>query len=191
MSFLAPLVGLKGGEERGSNKFLLLGSGSLLLSCSSPFRSWLTLSPQSPPLLPPNPALFFFPSRTVRVSLYECCRVSLKSTDDGSCGPGRGAADTPLPHPEQLLILRNRIISAKVAALFRSREQTVNKPRELAVQERSRGHATQNCLSLILIADAHVDQETNPDAVIDPGLASAPAPSSPGSQSLAVSAVRL
>lgn len=27
-------------------------------------------------------------------------------------------SDTPLPHPEQLLNLRNRIISAKVAALF-------------------------------------------------------------------------
>lgn len=40
----------------------------------------------------------------------------------GAVGLGRGAAATPLPHPEQLLILRNRIISAKVAALFRSQE---------------------------------------------------------------------
>lgn len=36
--------------------------------------------------------------------------------------PARGAADTPLPHPEQLLNLHNRIISAKVAAFFRSQE---------------------------------------------------------------------
>lgn len=34
----------------------------------------------------------------------------------------RRAADTPLPHPEQLLSLRNGIISAKVAALFHSQE---------------------------------------------------------------------
>lgn len=40
----------------------------------------------------------------------------------GAVGLARGAADTPLPHPEQLLNLRNRIISAKVAAFFRSQE---------------------------------------------------------------------
>lgn len=32
-------------------------------------------------------------------------------------GRARRAADTPLPHPEQLLILRKRIIFAKVAAV--------------------------------------------------------------------------
>lgn len=37
-------------------------------------------------------------------------------------GQARKAADTPLPDPEQLLNLRNRIISAKVAALFHSQE---------------------------------------------------------------------
>lgn len=68
--------------------------------------------------LPP----YFFPSRTVPVSLCEYCGVSLKSTDMGAVGLGRRAAATPLPHPEQLLILRNRIISAKVTALFHSRE---------------------------------------------------------------------
>lgn len=42
----------------------------------------------------------------------------------GAVGLGRRAAATPLPHPEQLLILRNRIISAKVAALFHSQEHS-------------------------------------------------------------------
>lgn len=117
-----------GGGRVLKNSFCLV-----LAHCFCPAR--LRFGLVSPfPLLPPQSSLIFFPGRTVRVSLYECCRVSLKSTDDGSCGPGRGAADTPLPHPEQLLILRNRIISAKVAVLFRSREQMVNKPRELAVR---------------------------------------------------------
>lgn len=40
----------------------------------------------------------------------------------GAVGLARGAVDAPLPHPEQLLNLRKRIISAKVAALFRSQE---------------------------------------------------------------------
>lgn len=79
----------------------------------------------SPFSLIPSPSLppYFFPSRTVPVSLCEYCGVSLKSTDMGAVGLGRRAAATPLPHPEQLLILRNRIISAKVAALFRSWER--------------------------------------------------------------------
>lgn len=42
----------------------------------------------------------------------------------GAVGLRRRAAATPLPHPEQLLILCNRIISAKVAALFRSQEHS-------------------------------------------------------------------
>lgn len=71
---------------------------------------------------PSPPPPYFFPSRTVPVSLCEYCGVSLKSTDMGAVGLGRRATATPLPHPEQLLILCNRIISAKAAALFRSRE---------------------------------------------------------------------
>ena len=63
-----------------------------------------------------------FLSGTLPVRLYEYRRVSFKSKDVGAVGQARGAADTPLPHPEQLLNLRNRIISAKVAALFHSQE---------------------------------------------------------------------
>lgn len=102
------------------NSFLLLGSSSLILSCSSPSPSCLTL----PPYFPSQSPLIFFPSRTVPDSLYEYCRVSLKSTDMGAVGLRRRATATPLPHPEQLLILCNRIISAKVAALFRSQDHS-------------------------------------------------------------------
>lgn len=156
-----------GGWVGGYNNFLLLGSGSLLLSCSFPSPSCLTLSPHFPPSIPP----YFFPSRTVRVSLYECCRVSLKSTDMGAVGLGRGAAATPLPHPEQLLILRNRIISAKVAALFRSQEHGKQTKRtSCAETEMQRGGRTCNrklYISLILTSlTAQMDLETNSDASV-------------------------
>lgn len=102
----------------GYNNFPLLGSGSLLLLLISIFVLFHPFPSFSLSILP-----YLFPSGTVRVGLYECCRVSLKSTDMGAVGLGRGAVAAPLPHPAQLLILRNRIISAKVAALFRSQER--------------------------------------------------------------------
>lgn len=71
-------------------------------------------------LLSSSPLCFL--SEPLPVRFYEYRRVSFKSKDMGAVGQARRAADTPLPHPEQLLKLRNRIISAKVAALFHSQE---------------------------------------------------------------------
>lgn len=67
-------------------------------------------------------SLLCFLRRHLPVRFYEYRRVSFKSKDMGAVGQARKAADTPLPDPEQLLNLRNRIISAKVAALFHSQE---------------------------------------------------------------------
>lgn len=86
----------------------LFSSSFLFLS------SFFLFSPPLPPL-----SLLFSVSP---VSFYEYRGVSFKSKDMGAVGQAGGAADTPLPHPEQLLNLRNRIISAKVAALFHSQE---------------------------------------------------------------------
>lgn len=84
-------------------------------------------------------------------------------------GLGRGAATTPLPHPEQLLILRNRIISAKVATLFGSHEHGKQTKRtSCAETEMQRGTMQQKLyISLILTSlTAQMDLETSPDASV-------------------------
>lgn len=111
--------------------FILLGSGSLLLSCSSQSPCHLIFICHflfsffySSPLLCSSllSSLLCFLSGPLPFRFYEHCRVSFKSKDIEAVGQARRAADTPLPHPEQLLNLHNRIISAKVAALFHSQE---------------------------------------------------------------------
>lgn len=53
-------------------------------------------------------------------------------------------SDTPLPHPEQLLNLRNRIIPAKVAALFYSQEHSKQTKKEKRRRERQGADRQQN-----------------------------------------------
>ncbi len=109
----------------------------MLISIS--LLSHIPFSPLSSPLLS-----FFFLSGTLPVSLYEYSRVSFKSKDMGAVGRARGAADTPLPHPRQLLNLCNRIISAKVAALFVKKEK--GKWRQAAESVRQFIDDIRNCL---------------------------------------------
>lgn len=97
----------------GWRGFIPLGSGSLLLSCSFPSPCRLTSFPLlllSSPLLS-EPTLS--PSGSVNAAEFH-----LNPRTWELWAKQEEQSDTPLPHPEQLLNLRNRIISAKVAALF-------------------------------------------------------------------------
>lgn len=92
------------------------------MSCSSPSPCRLISIPPFHNYFAPLLSSPRFVSGPLPVRFYEYCRVSFKSKDIEAVGQARKAADTSLPHPEQLLNLRNRIISAKVAALFHSQE---------------------------------------------------------------------
>lgn len=113
--------------------FILLGSGSLLfvmlisISLSSHIHPPFPLL--SSPSPSPSPPLFSKPSS----SLSGCMNTAefhLNPRTWELWAKARGAADTPLPHPEQLLNLRNRIISAKGRSHCSTVRNAVNKPQK-------------------------------------------------------------
>lgn len=146
------------GRAEGWTLFIAFSSCLVLahcfLSCSSPSPCRLTsippfLSSSSPS---PSPPLFSKPSS----SLSGCMNTAefhLNPRTWELWAKARGAADTPLPHPEQLLNLRNRIISAKGRSHCSTVRNAVNKPqkkkqkKEWKKGEASRRRAAENCLS--------------------------------------------
>lgn len=127
--------------------FILLGSGSLLFVMLISISLSSHIHPPSP-----SPPLFSKPSS----SLSGCMNTAefhLNPRTWELWAKARGAADTPLPHPEQLLNLRNRIISAKGRSHCSTVRNAVNKPqkkkqkKEWKKGEASRRRAAENCLS--------------------------------------------
>lgn len=113
--------------------FILLGSGSMLLSCSSPSPCRLT---SIPPFFLSSP-LLFSKRQLSPVRLHEYRIVSFKSKDMGAVGQAKRSSGHFSPtHPDQLLSVRNRIISAKVAVLFHSQEHSKQRERKTCRRER-------------------------------------------------------
>lgn len=125
------------GRAEGWTLFIAFSSCLVLahcfLSCSSPSPCRLTSIPPFPllssPSPSPSPPLFSKPSS----SLSGCMNTAefhLNPRTWELWAKARGAADTPLPHPEQLLNLRNRIISAKGRSHCSTVRNAVNKPQK-------------------------------------------------------------
>lgn len=120
-----------GGLDSFYSIFILLGSGSLLFVMLISISLSSHIHPPSPLLSSssPSPPLFSKPSS----SLSGCMNTAefhLNPRTWELWAKARGAADTPLPHPEQLLNLRNRIISAKGRSHCSTVRNAVNKPQK-------------------------------------------------------------
>lgn len=121
----------------GCTLFIAFSSCLVLAQCFCHAHLHLPVVSHPSPLFFLSSPLLFSKRQLSPVRLHEYRIVSFKSKDMGAVGQAKRSSGHFSPtHPDQLLSVRNRIISAKVAVLFHSQEHSKQRERKTCRRER-------------------------------------------------------